>query len=205
MITIEEKGKNESPKKLTEAPIYNENPFIDNMVGELKIKRKTQVIKSNNKDTAVMLINSDGDNIGHSAFMRQIQVDEDKFAKIYINQLGALWDLQKTSLKVLSYILSTLKPNDDRVYFSIKECLKYCDWTGTQSVYNGLLALINANIIARTDVSHFYYINPTIVFNGSRVTFMTTYIKKKKETNNPNQTSLLDQPGVVDNNDFLNQ
>lgn len=199
MEKIEKTGQNENPKKLSLAPIYHENPFIDNMVGELKIKRKTQLLKSNNKDTSVMLINSDGDNVGHSAFMRQIQVDEDKFAKIYISQLGALWDLQKTSLKVLSYILSTLKPNDDRVYFDMKDCLKYCDWTGTQSVYNGLLALINAQIIARTDKSHFYYINPSIVFNGSRVTFMTTYIKKKKETVNVNQKSL------IENTDFLEQ
>lgn len=189
----------EKPTKLSLAPIYHENPFIDNMLGEIKIKRKTQMIKSNNRDTTVMLVNGDGENVGHSAFVRSTEVEEDKFAKLYISQLGALWDLQKTSLKVLSYILSTLKPNDDRVYFDMKECLTYCDWTGTQSVYNGLLALVNAKIIARTEKSHFYYINPSIVFNGSRITIVNTYIKKRKENINPNQKSL------VENNDFLEQ
>jgi hypothetical protein len=189
-------------KKITEAEIYKENPFIDDMIGELKIKHKTQVLKSKNKDTDVLLINSDGENVGHSAFMRRIEVDEDKFAKIFISQLGALWDLKKTSLKVLSYILSTLKPNNDKPYFDMKECLLYCDFSGTQSVYNGLLGLINAKIIARTDKSYFFFINPAIVFNGSRVSFMTTYIKKTKANSkaitDTNQMSIMDVPGATE-------
>jgi hypothetical protein len=191
-----ESEKNNNTKKLTCAPIYQENPFVDNMLGELKFKHKTQMIKSSNNDTSVFLVNGDGDSVGHSAFMRNIEVDEEKFAKIYISQLGALWNLKKTSLKVLSYILSVLKANDDRIYFDIKNCLKYCDWNRTQSVYNGLIELINAKIIARTNRIHFYYINPSVVFNGNRVTFINTYVKKKKN-------ELPDKKGLENNIDFI--
>jgi hypothetical protein len=182
-------------KKLTEAKIYNENPFIGEMIGELKIKHKTQILRAkNSKDTEMMVVSSDGDVEGHSAFMRHVEVDEDKFAKLFISQLGALWELNKPSLKVLSYILTILKPHDDKVYFDMKECLTYCQWSRTQSIYEGLLGLVNTKIIARTPKSHFYYINPAIVFNGSRVTFMTTYHKKikanSKAITDTNQTTL---------------
>lgn len=187
---------NDNPTKLTEAPIYKKNPFIDNMVVELRIKHKTQMIKSADDDTSVMLITNDGENVGHSAFMRQIQVDEDKFAKIYISQLGVLWNLQKTSMRVLTYILSIIKPNDDRVYFDMKECLDYCNYKESKSVFNGLLGLIKSKIIARSSKSYLYYINPSIVFNGSRVSFMTTYVKKKNN-------ELPDEKGIENNNDFL--
>jgi hypothetical protein len=41
--------------------------------------------------------------------------------------------------------------------------------------------LIEAGIIARTRYHYQYFINPLIVFNGDRVTFAKTYIKKKKD------------------------
>lgn len=196
---MDETDQKKEIKKLLSAPIYKENPFINEMVGEMKIKHKKQMIRSTNKDTEVMLVNQDGENVGHSAFIREIQVDEDKFAKLYISQLAALWGLTKTSLKVLSYILHSLRPNEDGVYFNFEECMSFCEYKDLRSVYDGILGLINADIIARTKRNYFYYINPRIVFNGSRVTFMTTYVKKKKQLmlENPAQISLLDQPGVI--------
>jgi hypothetical protein len=185
--------------KVTEAVIYDRNPFVDQMLGEVKIKNKTQTMKSANKDVDVLLMTSDGEVAGHSSFLRRIQVDEDKFAKLFISQIGALWDLKKPSLKVLSYILSTIKPNEDRVFFDVRDCLEYCGWSASQSLYNGLLGLINAKIIARTNRSNFYYINPAIVFNGSRVTFITQYEKKKK--NNP--IPIQNQLSLSNNDNFL--
>ncbi len=187
--------------KITEAEIYNENPFIDQMIGELKIKDKTQMLQSVGKDKNCLVISSDGETLGHSAFMKRVKVDEDIFAKLFLSQLSAFWDLKKTSMKVLSYILVSLKPNSDKVYFDMDECKTYCNYAESKSIFNGLLGLIKANIIARTPKSHFYYINPAIVFNGSRITFMTTYEKRPKKLKpigDTNQISLLDEPGVLE-------
>lgn len=179
-------------KGIAKAPVYKENPFITAMIGEVKIKHKTQTLRASNKDTEIMLVNQDSEVMGHSAFMRRIEVDEDKFAKVYISQLAALWDLRKADIKVLSYILTVIKPNEDKVFFDLSDCMKYCGWTEEKSVYRGLIGLVNASIIARTEKNYFYYINPSIVFNGSRVTFITTYTKKNKSKalENPNQLTL---------------
>src|ERR1039458_9647431 len=91
---------------VAKAPVYDENPFIKAMMGEVKIKHKTQTLKSSNRDTEIMLVNQDSEVMGHSAFMRRIEVDEDKFAKVYISQLTSLWYLKKPSIKVLSYVLT---------------------------------------------------------------------------------------------------
>lgn len=189
------------PKKnrLESLPKHTENPFIEKAVGEIKWKFRNQTIKSKDGDNVNMIVAQDGEVLGNSAFIRAIEVDEDKFAKLYLSNLAAFWDLQKQSLRVFSYILSVLRPNDDRVYIDLTECMKYTGYASKQSVFIGLADLVSCGIIARSSTFYMYYINPLVIFNGNRVTFAKTFIKKKKETN-PNQTSLLDQPGVTDDN-----
>jgi len=177
---------------------YEENPFIIDVMSEIKVKRKNQVMTPVNKNTEVMLVNSDGEVEGHTAFMRHHEVDADKFTKLYINQLACLWDLNKTSIRVFTYILNVLKPSQDFVYFDANECIKFCGYSNLSSVYDGLLCLLSSGIIARSTKSYLFFINPTIVFNGDRITFINTYTKKKKAAvvDNPNQLSLLDMPNV---------
>ena len=55
--------------------------------------------------------------------------------------------------------------------------------------------MLENEIIARGRADNLYFINPMIAFNGNRVTFAKTYIKKQKTDKyiDPNQTNLLDQ------------
>jgi hypothetical protein len=41
---------------------------------------------------------------------------------------------------------------------------------------------VKADIIARGYNEYVYFINPLVTFNGDRVSYMKTYIKKKKDT-----------------------
>ena len=63
-----------------------------------------------------------------------------------------------------------------------------------EAFFEGLTGLIEANIIARSNHHLKYYINPLVVFNGDRVTFAKTYVKKKKEKEEAakNQLDLFD-------------
>jgi hypothetical protein len=55
---------------------------------------------------------------------------------------------------------------------------------------SGLAVLVECGIIARSD-SHFkYFINPLVVFNGDRVTFAKTYVRKKKDRDKADRTQL---------------
>jgi len=175
---------------LSKAPIYSENPFIDQMLDEIKIKHKTQSFKTSENTELVMMNLNDGEIVEkHTAVLKKIEVDETQFRKIYTSQIGALWNLSKAGIRLFSYLIEIMKPNDDRVFFDLDDCMKYCKWTSKPPIYKGLMELIDAKIIARTKHFNLYYVNPSIVFNGSRVTFITTYTKRKKEEN-PNQTKL---------------
>ncbi|KAA3824478.1 hypothetical protein F3F35_31800 [Bacteroides ovatus] len=47
------------------------------------------------------------------------------------------------------------------------------------TVYRGLAELVKAEIIARGINENLWFINPLIVFNGDRVSFTKTYVRKK--------------------------
>ena len=88
--------------------------------------------------------------------------------------------------------MTVLLPKKDEFYFILDDCLKYTGYKNHKSIHEGLASLLNASIIARGKTEHFYYINPMIAFNGDRVTFAKTYIKKQKgKIIDPNQTNLL--------------
>ena len=69
--------------------------------------------------------------------------------------------------------------------------MTYTEYKTKESVYQGLAQLLKAEIIARGPSDSFYFINPLVAFNGNRVTYAKTYVKKKKEKD-PNQTNLFD-------------
>lgn len=175
---------------LREQPTYTENPFIVDGDVVVNKTKKTKVIRSKDgKSQMQTIVDADGVITGHSVFMTHSEVDEEKFAKIYIAQMGIVFDLPKQSQKVLQYVLSVLKANDDRVYFDIDECKKISGYDSSISIYMGLNGLIDAKIIARSTKNYLYFINPSIVFNGNRITMISQFQKRQKELDK-NQTSL---------------
>lgn len=182
-------------KSVKKYEAFKENPFVEKAIEDIKIIKKTQVIRPKNKDEIQLIVSSAGDVEGHSAFMRYVEVEEDKFAKLYLSQFSAFWELSKPAIRVFGYIINNLKPKQDEFFLEMNKCLEYTEYKHPKDVLSGIANLIECGIIARSD-SHFkYFINPLVVFNGDRVTFAKTYIKKKKsvdkKNSNPNQLSLL--------------
>jgi len=169
-------------KKISEQEEFLENPFIDKAINDVKIIKKTEIIRPKGSGEIQMIVNDAGEVTGHSAFVRFIEVDEEKFAKLYLSQLSTFWELPKPAIRVFTYILTVLIPKRDTFYFDMEDCLKFTKYSQRNHVLTGLSCLIDAGIIARTRKSYEYFINPFVVFNGDRVTFAKTYIRKKKES-----------------------
>ena len=104
-------------------------------------------------------------------------------AKVYLSQFAAFWELTKPAIRVFGYVLTRLKIKEDFFYFDMEDCMVYAEYTHRNNVLTGLTCLIEWGIIAHSTKSYKYFINPLVVFNGNRVTFAKTYIKKKKEVN----------------------
>lgn len=186
-------------KKIREYENFEVNPFAEKAIEEIQTVRKQQIIRPTDKNEIHMIVNSQTGSVeGQTAFMRFIEVDEQRFAKIYLSQFSSFFDLSKSAIKVFGYILTVIPPKKDSFYFIMEECLKYTGYSTEKSVFEGLASLIENNIIARSSNHVRYFINPLVVFNGDRVTFAKTYIKKR-EMDNPKMEILEDKRILIDN------
>lgn len=172
-----------------------ENPFLKEAVEQIQqnIVKKYKNSTGSSQSAILQAINSDGELVGHTSFVKQIEVDEQQFTKIYLSQFSAFFDLKPSAIKVFGYIMNQLIPKKDEFVFDLEDCMIYTNYKSHKSIHEGLAELLNAKIIARGKNDYFYYINPLIAFNGDRVTFAKTYVKKQKgKVIDPNQTNILD-------------
>lgn len=179
--------------KLTNQQMFTENPFVEKAIEQINENtKKTYRWLKGNKLVQQYAVNEEGEIIAHAAFVQQIEVDETQFAKLYLSQLGVFFDLPKTALRVFTYILNILQPKSDRVFINLREALKYTGYKDENSIISGLAILCHKGFIARSEVHYMYFINPMVFFNGNRITFAKTYIRKREKAlkNDPNQLKI---------------
>lgn len=180
-------------KPIKDLPKYTENPFVEKAIEQVdeNTVQKKRFIKGT-KGIEQTIINSDGEVTGQTAFLQQIEVDEDKFAKLYLSQFASFWDLSKPAIRVFGYIITNcLIPNKDIFYVDKEEALQYTGYSSERYILTGLSVLCEHGIIARSTNSYKYFINPLVVFNGNRITFAKTYVKKRRtKEKDPNQREI---------------
>lgn len=165
--------------KLSSMEMHKENPFIRQTLVKMGDALISKKVVASNKDEGAILkaMDSDGQILGNTVFMRNKTVDEEQFAKFFFAGFKAFFDLKPASIKVFGFILKQLKPNSDEFLFFIEDCVSETKYS-VSTIYKSLGELCAAGIIARGRDELIYYINPMVVFNGDRVTFATTYINK---------------------------
>jgi hypothetical protein len=171
----------------------SENPFLKQAVEQVNnniVKKYKTASKTGEKAVLHAFDPQSGELLGHTSFIRQIEVDEEQFTKMYLSNFNKFFDLPTSAIKVFGYIMTVLIPKKDMFYFDLNDCISYTDYKSHKSVHQGLAFLLKAEIIARGKAEYIYFINPMVAFNGDRITFAKTYVKKRKEVINPNQTLL---------------
>lgn len=182
--------------KLAEYKKNRENPFLKEAVEQIEksIVKRYKNTSGSSRNAILQAVNSDGELVGHTSFIQQIKVDEEQFTKIYLSQFSAFFDLKSQAIKVFGYIMTKLIPKQDMFIFLDEECMEYTGYKSQSSIRIGLGSLVESKIIARGPSDSLYFINPMVAFNGDRVTFAKSYVKKSKKPEiDPMQTNLLDQ------------
>lgn len=185
-------------KPIKALPSFEENPFIEKAMQDVKIIKRQQIIRPKNRDEVQQIVSTDGEVTGYTAFTRFIEVDEEKFAKLYLSQFANFWELSKPAIRVFGYILTVLQPKKDDFIFDMDDCLRYTKYAQRNHVVSGLSNLIECQIIAKSNKDYKYFINPLMVFNGDRVAFTKMYVKKKR--GNQKDIAQLDLFGGSTNN-----
>ena len=162
-----------------------ENPFLKQAIESIDkniVKKYKSSTNTDEKATLVAYDPNTSEILGHTRFIRQIEVDEAQFAKLYLANFGAFFDLSTAAIRVFGYILTCLKPKSDEFVFNRKKCIEYTHYLSDKPIYKGLAELVNNEVIARGPNEYIWFINPMVFFNGDRVSFARTYIKKKQSS-----------------------
>lgn len=170
--------------RLSLFPQNTKNPFLKQAILEVDrhiVHKWKNTAGSDQKAISLVIDPDSGEIVGQTTFMRQIEVDEDKFTKLYLTQFQVFFDLTTAGIRVFGYVMTCMKPKNDMIYFDRDECMEYTKYKSVESVYRGLTELLNAGIIARGKNDNVYFINPLIIWNGDRARFVTEYVKKSKK------------------------
>lgn len=157
--------------KLTQ-PLNRQNPFLEETLQHIEKGEKTLLFGQKDRD---LLIDSDGQVKGHSLFARKMTVDKAKFMKVFMTGLINWFDLSKASIKVFAYVANQVVPNKDTFIFDLEDCKAFTSYSGRNTITSALAELVDNQFIARGPNPYIYYINPTVFFNGDRLTFIEQY------------------------------
>ena len=104
-----------------------ENPFLKEAIEQIQsgIVKKYKNTSGSSRNAILQAVNSDGELVGHTSFIQQIEVDEEKFTKIYLSQFSAFFELNQQGIKVFGYIMTKLTPKQDMFIFLMDECREY--------------------------------------------------------------------------------
>ena len=162
--------------KIKEAKEYKENPFLRKLNVPL-IPKANMYIK---KDEAV--VNLEDGELKNDVLLagKRKYVDGEDFVKIFVKEMQAIFDLNKNSQKVFTYMLSKIQ-YDDRLIFNIEECLEKTDYKSKGPIFKALAELLQKEFIAKTQNQFVYWINPKLFYKGDRLVVIREYRKAKQD------------------------
>jgi hypothetical protein len=165
----------EEVKTIRDYPKNEENPFMDQVMMHIKEKNA----KIGNLRSPGTYIDNDGvEHQTSNAIYTRKMVDSQQFVKLYTGNIKVMFDLTKTGIRIFGYFLAKATKSNEKAYFNQAECMDFCSYTSKKTVYNGLSELLDKGIIARTENSNEYFINPALFFNGDRMIIVNDYVKQ---------------------------
>lgn len=186
----------ENTTKFSDFKKNEENPFLKQALEEVNksvVKKYKSAAGTDRKAVLQAVDPNTGELLGHTSFIRQIEVDEEQFTKFYLSNFKVFYGLSEKAMRIFGYIQTRLIPNKDEFTLFMDDCLKQTGYKTKRSAYAALAELIKAEIIARGKVDTLFFINPMVVFNGNRITFVRTYIKRVEDKSLKKQRRLADK------------
>ena len=114
---------------------------------------------------------------------RSYIVDNEKFVKLFKNTID-LFELSKRvskmSVQIILWVSNHLQKNTTKIEINVKSLAEELGVKSLAKVYESLKDL-ETNGILRKFGKNVYEVNPSIMFNGSRIEFISTIISEKEE------------------------
>jgi predicted transcriptional regulator len=171
-ITILDEGRKRGVKN---SPKYAINPFIDRLVVKTRGRKVTVARGSSLVDLET------GEIQGMTEIAQIVEVDEGQFVKLFTKDLAFWFDLNKSAMRVFGALLATVQKESigrDLVFFDHTSDQTKEFGMSKQTFYRGVEELIEKGFIARHRSAGWYFINPSMFFNGNRARFVKEYRTK---------------------------
>jgi len=154
--------------------LHKTNPFMLNV----QTKSRKKLYRRGN----MALINTDtGEVLGDMAgFWEAQEVDASKFVKLYINGVKALAELTSAGTKVFEVLYLKIREavGQDRVYMSFNQVDQAVTPMSKTTYVRGLHELVTKGFLAASPDIGLFWLNPSFIWNGDRLTFVKEFYKK---------------------------
>jgi len=175
-------------KNIRQSEKHEKNPFRKELLEDFRTVKKREYINADgDRRVQNLVIDGDGQAIGESRFFRYKKYDPEQFAKVFTRRVTAMWDMPKPAGRMFSFVLSILPKDNDEIYIDVKEAMQFADYKTEKSIWEGIKWLLENEFLAKSTKTNFYFINPTIFFNGNRAAFVDMIVK---ENNKPDSNQL---------------
>ena len=167
--------------------VYQHSPFL--------IQMDTKIRRVSNKTGDMMLISKDSGEVLNdvAGFWQSEEVDATQFVKLFVQGVRALKELTNAGTKVFELLYTQMQaaPNRDMVNMAYWTINQNATPISERTYARGLSELVEKNFIAATPTFGLYWINPSFLWNGDRLTFVKEYVKKATKPA-PKRVSFID-------------
>ena len=157
---------------LNDYPIADIFPYIDTMVIDVNENMGNKIIGSTSGEISV-----DGKTVSRRII--STMKDKKEFIKVFRESIKTILQLSATAQKILWYIMDSLPINKNVVVITNDACMDTCGFKNRKSVRDGIIELLDKNILTRSSVKYKYWVNPIVMFNGDRIEFIREYRYEK--------------------------
>ncbi|EAN6152398.1 hypothetical protein RRM29_004441 [Salmonella enterica] len=162
------------------------NPFYSQRELKIEIENKYLIISKEMN----LVEKRYGKNVCFANILHVQEVDSEEFINIYTSKAKEFFELTKSAYKVFLIFFHICQDviENDCLYLSCKKAILISGALENMVLsgsifYRGIKELIDKKIIAKSNERNWYFINPSVIFNGGRARFATEIIKKKDELN----------------------
>lgn len=178
---MDNESKNEVVKidRRTKDLKHEKNPFLANTVAEVDIGYKKTTFGTGKRVNET----ETGEDLGEAAFQQVRVVDKSKFLMFYLSGQQMFWQLSAKAQKVLRLIFNEVSYRaigKDEIYLSWEIAEKFFKSEdikmGRSTYFKAIAELTDKLVIAESIRTNIWFINPVLIFNGNRATFVQKII-----------------------------
>lgn len=169
---------------------FLDNPFMQDLSNQVKIGHKSVFARETKDGEKLAIINPDtGEIKAQGGIFAQKEVDKTEFIKIYSAGVSAVLGLKNAGKNVFQLIFSELAGKNgvgkaevvlNYDALALKAQAENKKIISKSTFFRGIRECIDAKIIADSYTANVYFINPTFIFNGNRLTMVKEYWYKEE-------------------------